>query len=61
MRFYLVPEIMGNLRQHQRDANLIYYTGNHKETNRLGSIPLDLNDYVEWTEDMPHLSQVGAR
>ena len=52
MRFYLVPEIMERLRQHQRDADLIYYTGNPIRTNRLGSIPLRVDDYVAWTEDM---------
>jgi hypothetical protein len=53
MRFYLVPEVMARLRQHQRDADLIYYTGNSRETNRLGSIPLLLDDYMEWSEDVP--------
>lgn len=62
MRFYLVPEIMARLRQHQRDADLIYYTGNPTITNRLGNIPLRINDYVAWTEDMwPRPIEAGVR
>lgn len=52
MRFDLVPQIMENLRQHQRDADLIYYTGIYNRTNRLRHLPLRVNDYVAWRDDV---------
>ncbi len=55
MRFYLVPEIMARLRQHQRDADKIYRTGNPMITNRLGAIPHRLGDYFAWKKQRPRL------
>lgn len=50
MRFYLMPEVMSCLRQHQRDANKISYNGNPKITNRLDAIRHSLKDYAAWAK-----------
>ena len=50
LRFYLIPEAMARLRQHQRDADAISLGVN---PDRLGAIPYRFGDYQAWCESAP--------
>ena len=51
LRFFAMPEVMARLRQHQRDADKIYYGVNPNRPNRLGEIQHRVDDYISWVKE----------